>query len=130
MGISSGPGTTLHNMPWSMDDDCVMVLLKAAERLTPASSQLPPRPPFTPEVIVTLHLHFNHAVPLNATVYSCLITIFWAVGRTGEFTVPSVKAFEKTPASWITPAGKRISDIGLLGILVTEFKVPVTKCEQ
>ncbi|KAH6901815.1 hypothetical protein BKA70DRAFT_1113599 [Coprinopsis sp. MPI-PUGE-AT-0042] len=121
---------TLHGLAWSLDDDRMKAVLKAAERLAPAESCLPPRPPYTPAIIEALYPHFDLSQPLDASVYSCLTTTFWAIGRTGEFTVPSIKAFKQQPSNWVTPANVTSGLVGPLGLPVTEFKVPVTKCAQ
>ena len=44
----------------------------------------------------------NLDVPLDAAVFACLTTCFYAAGRVGEFTVTRLDGFD--PAKHVTPA--------------------------
>ncbi|KAI6025792.1 hypothetical protein F5J12DRAFT_903915 [Pisolithus orientalis] len=47
-------------------------------------------------IITKLQTSLNLNTPLHAAVFACLTTIFFATVHTGEFTVPSLKAFNLT----------------------------------
>ena len=83
----------LHGMHWSLNDEEVEALLKAAENLTPLSSKRKKRRPYTVKFICTLHSHLDLNSPLDAAVYSCLTAAFYCTARVGEFTVPSLSSF-------------------------------------
>ena len=61
-------------------------ILRAADKLTPASSKWKKRQPYTPEFIMTIKAHLDMEKPLDAAVYACLTTCFYASVRLGEFT--------------------------------------------
>jgi len=66
----------------------------AADKLSPPSSKHKKRRPYTIDFIAALRLHLDMAVPLDAAVYACLTTCFYASTRVDEFTVPKLDGFD------------------------------------
>ena len=115
---------TLHGLMWAMNEDEIKTMLMAAEKLTPASSKRKKRNPFTPDFMTTIRQHLALDSPLDAAVFACLTTCFYAAARLGEFTVRRLDAFD--PALHITPAN--LSDSrSREGDVVTVLHIPVTK---
>ncbi|KAJ7800217.1 hypothetical protein B0H13DRAFT_1673040 [Mycena leptocephala] len=71
-------------------------LLRAADRITSSSSKRQARMPYTTDILCKLHPHFDLSLPLEASVWSCLITLFWSPSRGGEFTVKVLTSFDLT----------------------------------
>jgi len=86
----------LHGSPWAMNDDELKTILKATEKLTPATSRRKKRRPYTPEFITAIKHQLNLDSSLDAAVFACLTTCFYAVGRLGEFTVRRLDSFNAT----------------------------------
>jgi hypothetical protein len=107
-----------------MNEDELKTLLKAAEKLTPASSKRKKRRPFTPDFISAIKRHLVLDSPLDAAVFACLTTCFYAAARLGEFTVRRLDSFD--PALHVTPANLSIA-FGRDGDEVTVLHVPRTK---
>lgn len=115
----------IHGIVWAPNDAETISLLRAATKLTPEQSKRKPRVPFTVEYIETIRLHLNLLLPLDAAVYACLTTTFWACARLGETTVPNRKAFD--PALHVSAAAPTVVfDRGNLA--QTEFFLPRAKC--
>ena len=114
----------LHGAPWSMKTAEMKAALDGAVILAPPSSKRPKRSPFTIPIVLSLLSKFNLSKPLDAAVFSCLTTTFFAAARLGEFTIPSLKAFN-------TSHHVKRSDIrwdqDRHGNKVTVFKLPRTK---
>ena len=75
-------------------------MLKAADKLTPNASKRKKRQPYTPEFIATIKAHLDVEKPLDAAVYACLTTCFYASARLGEFTARTLESF--SPNTHIT----------------------------
>ena len=99
--------------------------LDGAAILAPPSSRMPKRAPVTLSIISALATKFVLSKPLDAAVYACLTTTFFSAARLGEFTLPSLKAFD--PSQHVKPADVRC-DQDRNGLRVTVFKLPRTKC--
>ncbi|KAJ7259525.1 hypothetical protein B0H12DRAFT_1182131 [Mycena haematopus] len=84
----------LHGVPWSMNQPELDALLRAADRLTPASSKRQARMPYTTEIICQLRPCFDLSKPLDAATWSCLTTLYWSTSRGGEFTVKTLTSFD------------------------------------
>ena len=114
----------LHGTPWSMKTAEMKAALDGAIILAPPSSKRPKRSPITIPIIISLLSKFNISKPLDAAVFACLTTTFFAAARLGEFTLPSLKAFD--PSHHV-----KCSDIwwdqDRHGNKVTVFKLPRTK---
>jgi len=65
--------------------------------------------------------------PLNASVFACLTTCFFATGRVGKFTVPKLNGFN--PEAHVSKA--RVSyNQSREGLKVTVLHIPRTKIAQ
>ena len=84
----------LHSVPWTPEKE-LDVMLRAAEKLTPATSRRKKRLPYTPTFISAVRQHLNLELPLDAAVYACLTTCFYASARLGEFTVRMQTSFNR-----------------------------------
>jgi len=71
-------------------------LLVAATKVTPASSKHPKQCLFTPDYITKLKGQLKLDEPLDAAVFVCLTTCFYASARVGEFTVKCINGFDPT----------------------------------
>jgi len=114
----------LHGATWAMNEDEIKTMLMAAEKLTPATSKWKKRNPFTPALITTIRQHLALDSPLDAAVFACLTTCFYATAHLGEFTVRRLDAFD--PARHVTPANLSASH-SREGDAVTILHIPVTK---
>jgi hypothetical protein len=84
----------LHGKSWSLDDDKIDAMLRAAKNLTPSSSRRKKRPPYTVAFITSILQKLDPNNPLDAAVGSCLITAFYSMARAGEFTVRTLSSFD------------------------------------
>ncbi|KAG2345618.1 hypothetical protein BDR05DRAFT_974959 [Suillus weaverae] len=92
----------LHGLTWSLNDMEIDALLKASISLTPASTKRSKREPYTINMIVAIHEQLNLSHPLDAAVFACLTTSFFATARAGKFTIPCLDAFN--PAIHMKPS--------------------------
>ena len=99
-------------------------LLRAADKLTPSSSKRKKRQLYTPEFIAMVRAHLNLEKPLNAAVYACLTTCFYASARLGEFTTRTLGSFSRS--THITPLNLSY-DQDRNGLQVTVLHLPRTK---
>ncbi|KAG2052170.1 hypothetical protein BDR06DRAFT_990232 [Suillus hirtellus] len=86
----------IHGAAWSLNDIEIDAMLKAAVSLTPASTKRDKREPYTIDLIIAIREKLNLEDPLDASVFACLTTTFYATARVGEFTVPRLNAFDPT----------------------------------
>ncbi|EGN91555.1 hypothetical protein SERLA73DRAFT_67202 [Serpula lacrymans var. lacrymans S7.3] len=93
----------LHGHSWNINNIELKAMLKGATQLAPPSSKCPCRQPITPAHIILIRAKLN----LDAAIYACPTTVFYAVARLGESTVPTIKDFN--PNKHITQAN--ISDV-------------------
>ncbi|KAJ6619337.1 hypothetical protein B0H10DRAFT_2368588, partial [Mycena sp. CBHHK59/15] len=114
----------LHGVEWNMNEGEYAALLKATDVLTPSSSKRKSRPPYTMEIMVKLHPHFDHSLPLDVSCWSCLTTLFWSTSCGGEFTVKTLKSFD--PAINIARSAGTVA-VDRNGLQQTNFKLPRTK---
>lgn len=115
---------TLHGVKWQLNDTEIAAILKGADKLAPPLSKRKKRLPYTPHLICTIRSRLALDTPLDAAVFACLTTCFYAAARVGEFTVPRLDAF--SPASHITPSNLR-KDANRNGVEVTVLHIPRTK---
>jgi len=115
----------LHGRPWLVQPNELKAILDGATALAPPSSKRQQRLPFSPDLICAIRHNFNLANPLDAAVFACLTTTFYAIARLGEFTVPSTKhPFD--PQKHISRSG--ISDAtDRNNLQVKKFCLPRTK---
>lgn len=92
----------LHGLLWNMDDSQLKAALTGASNLAPPTSKRAKRLPITVQLLVQLLEHLDPNVPLDAAIRSCITTVFYTAARLGEFTVPSLTAFDSK--LHITPA--------------------------
>ena len=91
----------LHGLSWSLDKQKMEAILRALDKLTPASLKWKKRQPYTPEFIMTIKAHLDMEKPLDAAIYTCLTTCFYASARLGEFTARTLGSF--SPNTHVTP---------------------------
>ncbi|KAJ7186106.1 hypothetical protein C8R46DRAFT_390106 [Mycena filopes] len=114
----------LHGVAWAMNMPELETLLRAADRLTPLSSKRDARMPYTPNILCSLRPHFDLTKHLDASVWSCLTTLFWGTSRGGEFTVKTLTSFD--PTVHIKPCDvTEVTDRN--GLNQTNFFIPRTK---
>lgn len=108
-----------------MDDLQVKAALTGATILAPPASRHPKWAPVTVGLMERICSKLDLSDPLDAAIASCLSTTFYSVACTGEFTVPTLTAFD--PTRHVKP-----SDISVRrdrnDLEVTVFHLPKTKC--
>ncbi|KAG2343430.1 hypothetical protein BDR05DRAFT_975979 [Suillus weaverae] len=92
----------LHGLTWSLNDMEIDTLLKASISLTPASAKCSKCEPYTIDMIVAIHEQLNLSHPLDAAVFTCLTTSFFATAHASEFTILHLDAFN--PAIHVKPS--------------------------
>ena len=114
----------LHGLRWSLEKQKMEAILRAADKLTPASSKRKKRQPYTPDFIATIKANLDLEKPLDAAIYACLTTCFYASARLGEFTARTLGSF--SPSTHVTP--QHLSyDQDRNGLKVTVLHLPRTK---
>ena len=83
----------LHGLPWALKTAEMDAMLRAANKLTPSSAKKKKRCPYTPDFILAVRKHLDLEKPLDAAVFACLTTCFYASARLGEFTVRTLSSF-------------------------------------
>ena len=84
----------LHGLPWVLEKVEMDTMLRAADKLTPSTSKRAKRRPYTPEFISAIRRQLDLNKPLDAAVFACLTTCFYASVRLGEFTVRTLSSFD------------------------------------
>jgi len=114
----------LHGMPWKLEKAEMDTMLWAAEKLTPISSKMKPRRPYTPDFIKALRNHLDLDDYLDAAVFACLTTCFYASARLGEFAVRKLEGFDSSQSV----SRKHLSyNQDRNGLKVTVVHIPRTK---
>lgn len=117
----------LHRVPWRVEKAEMDAMLKAAEKVTPASLKRKKQRPYTIKFMLAIRQHLDLSKPLNASVFACLTTCFFGTGRVGEFTVLRLDGFNPE----IHISRERIAyDQTREGQKVTVLHVPRTKTSQ
>ena len=114
----------LHGLQCALEKKEMDIMLRAADKLTPSSSKRKKRQPYTPEFIATVRAHLNLEKPLDAAVYACLTTCFYASARLGEFTTWTLGSFSRS--THVTPLNLSY-DQDRNGLQVTVLHLPRTK---
>jgi hypothetical protein len=83
----------LHGIGWRLNDDETNTLLQAAARIAPESSKRKKRRPYTIDFIAKLKDRLDLRNSLDAAVFACLSTCFYATARVGEFTIRRLTDF-------------------------------------
>ena len=114
----------LHGCQWVLEMKEMDTMMRAADKLTPTASKRKKRRPYTIEFMSALHAHLDLDKPLDAAVFACLVTCFYASARLGEFTARTLNSFN--PNTHITP--QHLSyDQDHNGLKVTVLHLPRTK---
>ena len=114
----------LHGLQCALEKKEMDTMLRAADKLTPSSLKRKKRQPYTPEFIATVQAHLDLEKPLDAAVYACLTTCFYASARLGEFTTRTLGNFSRS--THITPLHLSY-DQDRNGLQVTVLHLPRTK---
>ncbi|KDQ58869.1 hypothetical protein JAAARDRAFT_56912 [Jaapia argillacea MUCL 33604] len=114
----------LHSVAWCLNEPEMEALLKAATNLALASSKRKKRQPYTINFITVLQENLNLDDPLDASVFACLTTTFYAAARVGKFTVRRLDIFD--PHIHVKPSDK-CHEEDRNGLAVTTFHIPRTK---
>ena len=104
-------------------------ILRVADKLTPPlpTSKKKQQCLYTPDFISALYRHLVLTDPLDAAVYACLTTCFYASACLGEFTVRRLDGFDSSKS--ITRRNlSHNQDCG--GNKVTILHIPRTKMSQ
>lgn len=110
-----------------MDEPQVKAALTGAALLAPPTSKRPKRAPITIDLMERIFQKLDLTEPLDAAVAGCFSTTYYSVSRTGEFTIPSLNAFN--PSLHVKPSD--ISNrIDRNNLEVTVFHLPKTKCSD
>jgi hypothetical protein len=115
----------LHGKQWRVNQDELTVALRAAARLAPALSKRKERLPYTVAYIETIGQTLNANDALDAAVFACLTTTFYAAARCGETTVKNLKSFDATLNIRRAGMSYKPGSEGKAGS--TNFRVPSTK---
>ena len=91
----------LHSVPWAMEKAEMDTILHTAEKLTPDNAKRKKHRPYTPKFIAQIGQQLNCKTPLDAAVFACLTTCFYASARLGEFTTRTLSSFNAN--THITP---------------------------
>jgi hypothetical protein len=83
----------LHSVLWVLEKKEMDTMLRAADKLTPGASRKKQHLPYTPTFIAAIRQQLNLQEPLDATVFACLTTCFYASARLSEFTVRTLSSF-------------------------------------
>ena len=114
----------LHSVPWALEKKEMDAMLRVAEKLTPGTAKRKKCLPYTPAFITAIRQHLDLGSPLDAAVFACLTTCFYASARLGEFTVRTISAFN--PNRHVTT--QRLSyNQDRNGLQVTVLHLPTTK---
>ncbi|KAH8993206.1 hypothetical protein EDB92DRAFT_1756183, partial [Lactarius akahatsu] len=114
----------LHSVPWALEKSEMDTMLRAACKLTPSTSKMKPRLPYTPEFIIEVGKHIDPQDPLDAAVFACLTSCFYASARLGEFTTRTINTFH--PDTHVTTHNLSY-DQDRNGLKVTVLHLPSTK---
>jgi hypothetical protein len=117
----------LHGATWSMNDAEVKAALTGAATLAPPSSKRPKRKPITINLMERIFAKLDLEDAFDSAVAACFSTTFYSVSRTGEFTVPSLNAFD--PSLHVKPSDVS-NRVDRNNLEVTVFHLPRTKCAE
>ena len=115
---------TLHGAAWAMGEDELKALLKGADRRAPPGSKRPKRHPVLVAFLAAAKGKLHLDEPLDAAVWACITTVFFAAARLGEFTLSNLTAFQA--ALHVKPRDIR-RDEDRHGYKVTVIHLPSTK---
>ena len=114
----------LHGLHWGVEEKEMEAMLRAADKITPSSSRRKKRRPYTLEFISAVRAQLDLDKPIDAAVYACLTTCFYASAQLGEFTTRTLGCFD--PNMHVTT--QHLSyDQDRNGLRVTVLHLPRTK---
>ncbi|KIK33357.1 hypothetical protein CY34DRAFT_18423 [Suillus luteus UH-Slu-Lm8-n1] len=116
---------TLHGQPWRIQQDELKAALDGAVQCAPKTSKRQKREPFSTTLILKIRSYLDLSKPLNAAVYACLTTAFYALCRLGEVTIKALKAFD--PNKHVKRADVEMDVKDRNDLLVTKIFLPHTK---
>jgi len=99
-------------------------VLDGATASAPASSKQPKQLPFTPNSLAAIQDQLDLNSPLDAAIFACLTTTFYAIARLGELTVKAIRDYD--PKKHVPRNGLSITT-DHQGLVVTKFHLPSTK---
>jgi hypothetical protein len=114
----------LHSVLWALEKKEMDTMLRAADKLTPSTSKRKEHLPYTPDFITAVKQQLSLVEPLDAAVFACLTTCFYASARLSEFTVRTLGSF--TPTTHVTTQNLSYNQ-DRNGFKVTVLHLPTTK---
>ncbi|KAG2052184.1 hypothetical protein BDR06DRAFT_1057670 [Suillus hirtellus] len=84
----------LHGQAWRIEHGELKSALDGVMNQAPTESKCPKREPFMIMYILQIQMHLNLEKPLDAAVFTCLMSSFYSLARLGELTVKSIKTFD------------------------------------
>ena len=81
----------LHSIPWAQEE--MDAILCTTKKLTPVAMRRKRQLPYTPAFITSVRQHLDLDDPLNAVIFTCLTTCFYALARLGKFTIQTISSF-------------------------------------
>ena len=84
---------TLHRFQWVFKKTELEAMLWVANQLTPSSSRKKKHHPYTLEFILAVHEHLNLNKPLDADIFTCLVTCIYILAWLGKFMVQIIGSF-------------------------------------
>jgi hypothetical protein len=117
----------LHGKKWRVNQDELNITIKAAARLAPATSKRKERHPYTITYIEKIGQVLDAEDAMDAAVFACLTTTFYAAARCGETTVKSLVSFDATKDITRSGMSYKPGKEGQAGI--TTIRVPSTKAK-
>ncbi len=119
-----GPGTFYTASPVVLDKKEMDAMLHAAHKLMLNTSKREKRCPYTPNFIAAIRQHLDLDEPINAAIFTCLTTCFYALARLSKFTVHTLDSFH--PSTHVTTQNLSY-DQDCNGLKVTVLHLPLTK---
>lgn len=83
----------LHGILWQLPSGSLDIAFTAAAKAAPESSKRVPRDPVMLDLIVRIHAELDFTNPFDTAVFACLVVVFWATARLGEFVLPTLLSF-------------------------------------
>ncbi|KAG2063904.1 hypothetical protein BDR04DRAFT_1130966 [Suillus decipiens] len=114
----------LHGREWLIPPKELKAVLDGATASAPASSKQPKRLPFTPNSLAAIRDQLDLNSLLDAAIFACLTTTFYAIARLGELTVKAIRDYD--PKKHVPRNGLSITT-DRQGLVVTKFHLPSTK---
>ena len=88
---------------WYGDCPQIKMLLRGALKVTPTSSNRPPRSPVTISHMKALHENLDFQNSFDVAVWAAASVAFWGCCRLGELTIPSLNKYE--PSRHVSNSG-------------------------